>query len=137
MIIGMNFNSVSAKAEEKKLGAKGITVNSSPKIVSVEKAEILDMKDVVRVDFNFTSKYEPEVGEISIDGSLLWRGEAKKILKMWEDEKKLEPVAGLDILNTIFRKCLARSVMLAEDVRLPPPIQFPYVVKGEKGEKAA
>lgn len=128
MIVGMNFSSISAKVDESKLGAKGAKVNSSPSIVSVEKSEILDMKDVLRVRFAFTAKYEPALGEISIDGSLLWRNpEAKKVLKAWEESKKLEPKAAAEILNAILRRCLAKAVVLAEDVRLPPPVQFPIV----------
>ena len=137
MILGLNLDSINAKINEEKTGTKGISVNSSPKIINISKADVLDMKDVLRVEFNFTSKYEPDVGEISVQGSLLWRNpDAKKTLKMWEDEKKLESKAGLEILNTIFRKCLAKAVVLAEDVRLPPPMQFPVVRTAQKAEKA-
>jgi len=136
MILGLNLNSINAKINEEKTGTKGISVNSSPKIINISKADVLDMKDVLRVEFNFTSKYEPDVGEISVHGNLLWRDhDAKKVLKMWEDEKKLESKAGLEILNTIFRKCLAKAVVLAEDVRLPPPVQFP-MVRAQKAEKS-
>ena len=128
MIVGLNFSAVSAKAEEGKLGTKGINVNSSPKIVAVEKADVLDMKDVLRIKFDFVSKYEPAVGEIALSGTLLWRSsDAKKVLKAWEDEKKLETKAAVEILNAIFRKCLAKALVLAEDVRLPPPVQLPVV----------
>lgn len=136
MIIGMNFSSVSAKVDESKLGSKGVTVNSSPTILSVEKADVLDMKDVLRIKFNFAAKYEPALGDILIEGSLLWRNpDAKKVLKMWEEEKKLESKAGVEVLNTIFRRCLAKAVVLAEDVRLPPPVQFPVVRPAQKTEK--
>jgi len=135
-IVGFNLSSINAKVDEDKLGSRGITVNSLPSIIGMEKAEILDMKDVLRVKFTFSAKYEPGIGEISIEGSLLWRdNDAKKVLKMWEDDKRIESKAGLEILNTIFRRCLAKAVVLAEDVRLPPPVQFP-VVRTQKAEKA-
>lgn len=128
MIIGLNFTAMNAKVEEGKLGTKGISVNSTPKIVAVEKADVLEMKDVLRIKFDFVSKYEPDVGEISLSGALLWRHpDAKKVLKLWEDEKKLETKAAVEILNTIFRRCLAKALILAEDVRLPPPVQLPVV----------
>jgi len=136
MILGLNLNSISAKINEDKIGSAGITVNSTPSITGIEKADVLDMKDVLRVKFTFTTKYEPDVGDIVVEGSILWRDhDAKKVLKMWEDEKKLESKAGLEILNTIFRKCLAKAVVLAEDVRLPPPVQFP-MVRAQKAEKS-
>ena len=124
----MNFNSIAASIDEAKIGTKGVSVNSTPKIVSIEKSEVLGMKDVLRVKFDFKTKYEPGLGTISIEGSLLWRGpDAKKILKRWEEEKKVETKVAAEILNAIFRKCLAKAVVLAEDVRLPPPVQFPVV----------
>jgi hypothetical protein len=136
MIVGFNLSSLNAKVNEDKLGTTGITVNSAPSITGIEKADILDMKDVLRVKFVFAAKFEPDVGEINLEGSLLWRDhDAKKALKMWEEEKKLESKAGLEILNTVFRKCLAKAVVLAEDVRLPPPVQFP-VVRAQKAENA-
>jgi len=135
MIVGMNFSAINAKINEDKMGSQ-VSVNSAPTITSIEKADVLDMKDVLRVKFNFTAKYEPTFGEISIDGNLLWKdGEAKKVLKMWEEEKKLESKAGIEILNTIFRRCLAKAVVIAEDLRLPPPVQFP-IVRAQPKEEA-
>lgn len=136
MIIGMNFSSVVAKVDEKKLGEKDIRVGCSPTIISLQKAEVLDMKDVIRAEFKFEAKYEPEVGEIVIEGSLLWRDhDAKKVLRLWEDDKKVEAKAGVGILNAIFRRCLSKAIVLAEDVRLPPPVQFPIVKAGEPDDE--
>jgi len=133
MIVGFNFNSMNVKVNEDKLSARGITVNSVPSVTDLEKAEVLNMKDILRVKFRFEAKYEPDVGEIVMDGSLLWRdGDAKKALKLWEEEKKMESKSGVEVINTIFRRCLAKAVVLAEDVRLPPPVQFPMVRATEK-----
>lgn len=128
MIVGFNFNTISGKINDSKIGSGGISVNSRPEIISIEKADVLDMKDVLRISFSFTTKYEADIGEILFEGSLLWRNpDAKRVLKMWEEEKKFEAKAGVEVMNTVFRKCLAKAVVLADDLRLPPPVQFPIV----------
>jgi hypothetical protein len=135
MIVGFNVTSVKAHSEESRESASEIKINSTPSVLDVEEVKVAEMKDVVRVKFAFTTKYEPKIGEINIEGALLWRGEKyKDVLRLWKDGKKLESGAAIEILNAIFRRCLTRVISLAEELRLPPPLQFPKVVAGKPAE---
>ncbi len=134
-IIGMNFTSIDAHFDEKKAGGH-VNINSSPSIENIRKKDInlLKEKDVVAIEFKFTTSYEPKIGEINLRGEILYQtDDAKKILADWKD-KNLDSKITVDVLNTIFKKCLTKAAVLAEDLRLPPPITFPTVTSDNKNK---
>lgn len=128
-IIGFNLKSIKAVNEEK--NTKGeVNINSTPTIKSVEKRDLDITKDVIAVQFDFKTVYEPKIGEISFEGEILYKtDDVKKILKAWKDDKKLDDSVAVEILNNIFRRCLTKANTLSDDVRLPPPVQFPVIQK--------
>ncbi len=132
-VIGFNLKSIRANVDEKKL-AGDVSVNSSPSIKTIEKRDLgfVGVKDAIGIEFEFSTLYEPKVGEISFAGEIMYQVEdAKKVLDAWVKNKKLDEKIATDVLNTIFRKCLAKSVEISDALRLPPPIRFP-VVTAEK-----
>ncbi len=127
-VIGINLRKIEASIDEKKPLNVNINVNSSPKIENVERSSVDLLKDILAVDFTFTSKYEPDIAEMLMEGQVLYQTDkAKEVLNLWKKEKKLEDGVALDVLNAIFRKCLTRAVDLSAELRLPPPVQFPVV----------
>ena len=130
-IIGINFKSIEAKIEDKRPDGN-IDINSTPSVEDIKEKDlnVPGLKDVLAVEFKFVTKYQPDVGEIKICGEVLYQTEdAKKILDMWE-EKKLESKVAVDVLNTIFKKCLTKAVAIADELNLPPPLTFPLVKSG-------
>ena len=125
-IIGINLNSI--KAEVKNRVVKGnLNINSTPNIKSIEKRNVLDM-EAIAIEFEFETKYEPDIASISIAGELVYNtDDAKKLLKKWKDDKKLPEEIAVEILNVIFRKCLTKAIVLSEDIGIPPPLSFPVV----------
>ncbi len=127
-VIGLNLRKIEASVDDKKPVTGNINVNSSPRIESVEKADISLLKDVLEIEFSFTSNYEPDIAQMHMEGVVLYQTDkVNDVLKLWKKEKKLEDGVALDVLNAIFRKCLSRAVDLSEELRLPPPVQFPIV----------
>jgi hypothetical protein len=132
-VIGINLNSINAKNIKEVEGK--INVNSSPSIVKVKKHEkgFLGRKDVVSIEFKFESKYEPGAGSIEMEGEVLYQTDkADDLVGEWTKTKKLQESVAMEVLNLIFRRCLTKAVDLSVELRLPPPIQFPRVVKQEK-----
>jgi hypothetical protein len=130
-IIGFNFKSIKAVNEEKSIKGE-ISINSTPSIKDVEKKDLDVIKDVIAIQFEFKTLYEPKMGEISFEGEILYKtDDIKKIMKTWKDDKKLDDVIAVEVLNTIFRRCLTKANALSDEVRLPPPIRFPVVQKEE------
>src|SRR3989338_4368802 len=114
MIVGINIESVNAKINREAKMDKRLSINNAPAITSVEKTDILDMKDVVLVKFTYKTTYEPDVAEIIITGDLLYKDvDAKKFLKRWEDKKEVDKKMAIEVLNTIFRKCLTMAIDLS------------------------
>jgi hypothetical protein len=136
MILGFTINSVKANNKDLK-GVQKVNINSIPNVLDIEKITLPEVNEALCVKFSFVTKYEPVMGEIILEGSLLWKGEKQAdVIKLWGDNKKLETDAGIEILNAVFQRCLPRTINLAEELRLPPPIQFPKVVAGEPTESA-
>jgi len=129
MIVGFGIKSISA--ERKNVPKGRIDINSTPKILSINKSKVgfLKKEKPLNVNFQFITRYEPNIGEIRIDGSLLYVGKKMKdTLKSWEKEKKIPKDVDMEIKNFLFRKCLTIGVNLSENMQLPPPLIFPRVV---------
>ena len=135
-VIGLNFKSIDANVEERKVSGE-VAVNSTPHIRNIAKKDIdvPGMKDILSIEFEFVTKYEPRIGEINIKGEVLYQtDEAKKILTMWKN-KNVETKMAVDVLNAIFRKCITKAIQLTDELSLPPPLTFP-IVKTETQSKA-
>ena len=135
-IVGFNVNTIRAEIKKEHVD-RGINISSTPTITNIEPKNIpgLSMSGVLSFSFDFTTKYEPDVGEIFLSGNVLYQQsetKAKKILDAWEKDKKVDDDAAVDVLNAIMRRCIAKGIELAVDLRLPPPITFPRVTKAKK-----
>lgn len=130
IIIGIRFNKISG--EKNKVENVGeISVTSTPTIKNVEKKEIeLVGEGVISIEFEFNTKYEPNIGHIKIEGEVLAKYEnSEEILKEWKKKKSLPEDVTIQITNAIFKKCLTKIIGISEDLQLPPPIIFPTVTK--------
>ncbi len=129
MIVGFGVKFISA--ERKSIPKGRVDINSSPKILSVTKAKMGFLKkgNPLKIEFEFTTKYEPKIGEIRIAGNVLYTGKKMKdVLKTWKKEKKIPREVDREVKNFLFRKCLTIGVNLSENMQLPPPLMFPTVV---------
>ncbi len=82
------------------------------------------------VDFRFTANYhasEAVVGLIQIEGSLLWEGDSKTLVKGWSSGGQMPPDIAQEVHSIIMSNCIPEAVILARELRLPPPIPIPQV----------
>ncbi len=129
-VVGIQFTSIEAK---KKANMKpGGKINSVPKLTSAEEKELggsfgSDKKALV-IGFEFVTDYEPDSASIKLTGELLYMDDdIKKSLSEWKKNKALPEPAMIEVLNVLFRKCLAKVLVLAEDLQLPLPLPVPTV----------
>ena len=135
MIVGFTIYKISA--ERKGIPRGRIDISSIPKLLSVKEAPVkfLGKEKPAEIEFEFVTKYEPDVGEIRIEGKVFYVGKKRKeILKKWKKENKIPKEIEMEIKNFLFRKCLTLGVHLSENMQLPPPLLFPRVVP-KKREK--
>ena len=135
-IVGFNFTKLEAEKKEGVKGKINISNNVSINKVGEKSLSITDEKQkVLAFTFEFTSKYDPDLGSIKITGDVLNMdspAKAKEILDGWKKDKRLPKEIMTDVLNTILNKCNIQALILSEQVNLPPPIPLPKVQVGQK-----
>jgi len=80
--------------------------------------------------FEFKSIYEPEIGEIIIEGEVIYLLDSKKVkevLDRWKKESKVEAEILGDVLNAALSKCNIQALIMSRDINLPAPIPLPKV----------
>ena len=92
------------------------------------------------VDFRFTANYhasEAVVGLIQIEGTLVWEGDAKALSKGWSSGGQMPPEVAQEIHTVIMTNCIPEAVLLARELRLPPPVPIPQVNVAQQPGKTA
>jgi hypothetical protein len=133
-IIGFNINKI--HAERKKTSEGKININNNVSIVNVHDSSISlggNEQNTIQVEFKFVSTYEPDVGQVLMEGDVLWlidKNQAGDIMKGWAKTKTLPDVIMRTVLNHILMKCNIEALILSRDINLPPPIPLPKIDKG-------
>jgi hypothetical protein len=85
------------------------------------------------LNFRFAINYTGmgAIASIKLEGYVMFDGVAG-IAHKWNKEKKLPDDVANEVLNLIMRNCLMQGVVLARDMRLPPPVQMPQVKIGQQ-----
>jgi len=133
-VIGMTLSSMQGRRDKSPSGE--IKVNSTPKVTEIREVKISTVdKKALDMKFDFTTKYTPEIGEITISGNILFLAENNEpILKHWKEKRQIPEAISVEVLNHLFRRCLLKTANIAEDLQLPPPLQLPRVKAPEKKE---
>jgi hypothetical protein len=85
-------------------------------------------KKALSLEFEFTTKYNPDIGEIKMSGEVIYLSDKNaKVIKDWKAKKSLPENMNLEVLNYLFRACLIKISVLADDLQLPPAVQLPRV----------
>lgn len=129
-IVGFNFSKIKANKEKAVSGKVNINNNISLKKVEEAKLDINKAQKALKIEYEFSSKYEPEAGSIEIEGSMTLieeSGKADEILAEWKKSKKLPKEVMTDVLNTALTKCNIQALIMSQQISLPPPIQMPKV----------
>lgn len=129
-VIGLNYTKITA---ERKGMANNIEINTTPKITDIKKTQLKGLGkdvDVLTIGFVFKSTFEPKVGEISVEGHVIYKTDRiKEILKTWKAKKELPMDEHIEIINHLFRKVSIQALNLADAMQLPPVVNFPKVGK--------
>lgn len=107
---------------------KNIQINVNHEITQV----IERSQGLTEMNFRFAVNYTGmgAVAAIKLEGFLIYEGETG-IAQKWLKEKKLPDAVANEVLNLIMRNCVMEGVVLARDMRLPPPVQLPQVKVGK------
>ncbi len=132
VVVGFNFSKI--RVERKEGGVSGkINISNNVSIKNIEQKDLALGKakqDGLRFTFEFTSKYDPDVGTITLAGEVLYLEEKKKIeeiLGKWNKDKKIDQEVMTPVLNMALTKCNIEALMLSQSMNLPPPIPLPKI----------
>jgi len=128
-LIGFNFTKISVEKKKQVKGKINITNNIEFKNITEAKINFMD-KDALNIEFEFTCKFEPDLGIIELKGNsieLLSPEATKEVLDTWKKDKVLAKSVASKILNTILHKCNIESVVLSNSMNLPSPIPLPKI----------
>ena len=130
-VVGFNF--IKMNVERKQPVTGKIKIGNNVSVKSVESHTIMLGKtknEGVKFTFEFTSKYEPDIGSILITGEVIYLEEQKKvreILASWKKNKKVSKEVMTEMLNTVLDRCNIQALVLSRDMNMPPPVPLPKV----------
>lgn len=130
-IISFNFTKINA---ERKEGAKGkISIANNIGIKDVKSFELKlgkNKEKALKLEFLFEAKYDPNIGNISLGGDIVYLGTAdkvKEIEKEWKKNKKLPNDVVEEVMGNILSKCNIEALIMSREINLPAPIPLPKV----------
>jgi len=135
-VVSFNFSKI--EAEKKEVGKGNVNINNNVTIENVEEKDLSlgsQKQKVLNFTFKFTSKYDPDIGNINLSGNVLYMEDSKKvkeILDEWKKNKKLPKDIMTKILNVVLNKSNVEALVLSDHVNLPPPIPLPKVQVGQE-----
>jgi len=92
-------------------------------------------EEEVEIDFRFTVVYgNGSIGNMRIEGKLVFGCKAQDVAKQWNATHNMPDDMASEIHTFVMGNCITEAVILARDVRLPPPIPLPRVEVGKQGQ---
>lgn len=127
-LVGLNFTKICA---ERMGGSENVRVESNVAITNVIEAKMPDPKKaILKFQFLFTAKFEPNVGLIELKGELIEMYDkdlGAKILEGWAKSKSLHKDVAPRVLNAILAKSNIEAIIMSKELGLPSPVQMPKV----------
>ncbi len=110
-----------------------IRIDNNSSIISINQVDA----DKAKVEFKFTITYSG-IGVIIFDGTLIYEGNVKELVDEWREKHRMPDDAAQEIHGTIINNCVIEAVLIAKELRLPPPIPPPaQAMAPKKGGKKA
>ena len=128
-IIGYRIDTIHVERKEGRRNAK-ININSTVSLKNVVEDKIQQpaKTSMLKISFEFASVYEPNLGEVRIEGEVYYTGKnIKNELKKWRKDKKFSSDVDAEIRNFLLRKGLVLATTLSDIVQLPPPVPMPVI----------
>jgi len=130
-IVSFTFNKFDV---ERKKPLKGkVSINNNVAVKDAKAANLSIGKSTTKAlqfSYEFSAKYEPDIGHILITGDITYLTEEKKIKEIvdgWKKDKKLPDDVMNEVINQILNKCNIEALILSKELNLPPPIPMPKI----------
>jgi hypothetical protein len=122
-IVGYEASTVEAKRFSRPgEQVANIRIDHNSTITQITKAS----DQTASVEFRFTINYAG-MGYIKVEGSLLLRGEVDALISEWKATGSMPNDAANLVHNAIVSNCIPSALLIARDIRLPPPFPLPRI----------
>ncbi|MFH1916386.1 MAG: hypothetical protein ABIJ21_03920 [Nanoarchaeota archaeon] len=129
-IIGFELSKMLIERKNIIKGKINIANNVAIKSVEDVKISVGAGKSALKFTFQFTTKYQPDIGNIIIDGDVIYlcaEDEGKAIISGWKKDKKIPKEVMTPTLNHVLNKCNVQALLLSRELNLPAPIPLPRI----------
>ncbi len=138
MLVGINFDRLIAERRAQKIDK--ISINNNIRVLNVQESGVVTKQSdkAIDIQFEFSAKFEPNVGQILITGTAIYVLPKKKtiqVLKEWKKNKKLPDDIVAEVLTALLARANVEAILLAKEVNLPPTIPMPKVEPPRKKSK--
>ena len=130
----VGFHLEKTLAERTKKLQKGMKATHNITIVSVQNEDIemgqTTKKPGLKFTFEYNVDYQPKIGQVLIEGSVLYLDDEKvikRVMDSWKKSKNLDQGIAAQILNTAIVRCTIKALSMAQEVNLPPHMPLPTV----------
>ena len=82
--------------------------------------------DTAVVDFRFTANYVG-LGYVKIEGQVILSGDVSNVVGEWQRQSSMPPEVANLVHNTVVPSCIPTTMLVARDIRLPPPVPMPHI----------
>ncbi|MBC7108435.1 MAG: hypothetical protein QHH00_06150 [Methanomassiliicoccales archaeon] len=129
---GFEANGIEAKRFSK-VGERfvNIRIDQNSSVTRISKASD---DDTASVEFRFTTNYAG-IGYIRIEGQVFLSGDAGNLVDEWTRTGSMPDEIANIVHNVIVSNCIPIALLVARDVRLPPPIPLPKINIQRKGSR--
>lgn len=127
-IVDFIFDKLEANRSSKKIGPTEIKISNNFGLKEVTKEKIPGLGDCVITSFEFKTDYEPDLGNIIIQGRVIYHDKnLKNVVKEEKGNLVLKEQAFEDVNNAVLRSSTIQALVLSKEMRLPSPVQLPKV----------
>lgn len=115
-----------------------VSVGTNSRIDEVRKETIEGVTgEVLAIDFGLDTEYDPDIGRVSLAGTIYYGGEMNKIAEGTGKKVTLKPETIKDVHQAILRVPIMVAINTARELSLPMPINLPRVelTSGSGGDK--
>ncbi|MBU7016129.1 MAG: hypothetical protein HXS44_01370 [Theionarchaea archaeon] len=109
-----------------------------PRILQVQETQVpgpTGKINIVEVQFEYITTYDPPVGEIKVNGTVMFQEAEnirKQLLDNWKENRQINPEIGKEIIYRMSQQAFLVMMNLARELNLPSPMPLRIQTPGEE-----
>ncbi len=127
-IVGFNFTKVAVERTGQVEGE--MSIDNNVRLLDVEEIPLGsdDKNKGLRLKFEYTADYKPDMGTMAFHGEVLEMlpaDEAAEAVDKWKKDGAIHKDLMKRFVNAVFRRCTVLAILQGREVNLPPPVRLP------------